>query len=135
AAAPAAHAPVPAHPATRSRKAVTPSHTTAAPSTLAPGAMAGPKLLAGMPLTETPLGPDAPSVSELPQYAGVKNMSQLAPTLAAAHAAEMAAPPSLPVLGQLPPGGLTQNLPLAGGLQSLPLAGGLGGVTGLLGHF
>ena len=133
------------HPATRSRKAVTTPHTSpyTAPYTAGtpavsadgtPGpAMAGPKLLAGMPMTDTQLGPDAPSLSSLPQYAGVKKIQELGPAVAAGHAAGLAEPPSLPVIGQLPTASLAQNLPLAGGLaQSLP---GLGGLSGLLGKF
>ncbi|NUR62187.1 MAG: hypothetical protein HOV87_26535, partial [Catenulispora sp.] len=98
---------------------------------------AGPKLLAGMPLVDTPLGPGAPSVSELPQYAGVQGVQKLQdlkPTLADAQAANLAAPdePNLPLLGHLSTNTLSQ-LPLAGGLTHGLT--GLGGVTGLLGRF
>ncbi|MFD0631015.1 hypothetical protein ACFQ9X_04525 [Catenulispora yoronensis] len=126
AAAPAAHAPAPAaparpaaHPATRSRKAVGTPHTAptppVTPMNASDGVHAGPRLLAGMPMMDTPLGPDAPSLSQLPQYTGVKKMglSDVAPVLAAQQAANLAAPaaPTLPVIGELPDGGLTGACP------------------------
>ena len=126
-----------AHPATRSRTGATVPLATSVPGP----ALSGPKLLAGMPLVDTPLGPGAPSIAQLPQYAAVKDVQKIQdiePTLAAAQAANLAAPadPNLPLLGHLSTNPLTQNLPLTGALgHGLPTLNGLGGVSGLLGHF